>query len=232
MPSYIRCTGRSWLALAVGLAAAATACSSDNNNSAPLVATSITASAASQGQTGTVGSTLTQAATVQVTDQDGNPISNVAVTWMVIAGGGSVLNSASVTDANGDASTVWTLGSIAGVDTLEATIASGASVKIGALATAGAMTALVYVNGNGQSIVSGTTSAPLVVQANDIFGNPVANATINWATSGGTLSAATTMTGANGQASVTLTTVPPANAYTITATGNAISTVTFTLTGT
>jgi adhesin/invasin len=232
MPSHIPYIRRSGLALAVVLAAVATACSSDNNNSAPLVATSITASAASQGQTGTVGTALTQAVSVQVMDQDGNPTSNVVVTWLVTAGGGSVPAATSVTDANGNASTLWTLGTVAGVDTLDATVASGASVKIGAVGTAAAMTALVIVGGNSQVIASGTTSQPLVVEAVDVFGNAVANVSVAWAATGGTLSASSTTTNASGLTSVMLTTVPPANTYTITATGNLLSTVNFTLTGT
>ncbi|HTR79159.1 MAG TPA: Ig-like domain-containing protein [Gemmatimonadaceae bacterium] len=230
MRSQVCLSHRPWLALAV-LVAAATACSSDQNTG-PLVATSITASAGAS-QSGTVATALAAAVEVTVTDQDGNAVSNATVSWLVTAGGGTVASAASQTDARGKATVIWTLGTVAGVDSLQASIASGASVKIGAIATAGPMTGLVKVSGDAQSILAGTTSAPLVVRAVDIFGNGVANITVTWSVQGGgTLSSTSTSTDTNGQSSVTLLTGAAPATYTVTAVGNLVTNATFTVNGT
>ena len=75
-------------------------------------------------QIGTVGQALAEPLVVTVTDQDGNPIEGVAVTFTVASGGGSLSNSQpQATDANGQVQTVLTLGSVAGTanNTVEAT---------------------------------------------------------------------------------------------------------------
>lgn len=230
MHSHILRPGRSLTFLTAALAATAAACSSDNN-SAPLVAASVSVSASSQGQIGTVGTALAQAVTVQVVDQDGNPVANNAVTWTIVTGGGSVSAGTSVTDGNGNATTIWTLGTIAGVDTLQATIASGATAKVGAVALAAGMSALVKVSGDSQSVSPGATSQALVVEAVDVYGNAVSNVSVTWAATGGAvLSSTSTMTNASGEASVTATAGVSATTYTITATGSLIASVNFLLT--
>jgi adhesin/invasin len=213
------------------MAASTQACSSDNNNSAPLVATSISVVSTDTGQIGTVGTALALPITVSVTDQDGNPIANATVTWAVTSGLGSVSATTSQTGSTGQATVAWTLGNLAGIDSLQATLASGATVKVGATAIAGPVAALVKVGGDGQTVASGTTSLPFVVAATDMFGNPVVNATVAWAVQGGgSLSASSTTTGANGQSQVSLTLASTPTTYTITAmVGTQL--VTFTLTG-
>ena len=180
-----------------------------------LLASSISVSAASNGQTGVVGQPLAQPIVVHVSDQNGAALANAVVGWTVVSGGGSVSASTSLTDASGDASVTWTLGQAAGVDSLQAAIATGASVIITANATANGQASLNKISGDNQTILSGTTSAPMVVQVVDQFGNPVANATVTWAaTGGGTLSATSTTTDASGNTQVTLTTsAPPASPH-------------------
>jgi adhesin/invasin len=83
--------------------------------------------AISQGnsQTATAGSAVAVAPRVLVRDVSNNPVAGVAVTFAVATGGGSVLPVAPVmTNASGlAAATSWTLGSVAGINTLTATAA-------------------------------------------------------------------------------------------------------------
>ena len=230
MRAHTLSPARSLALLMSALAVSAAACSSDNN-SAPLVAASINVSASSQGQIGTVGTALSQAVTVQVLDQNGNPVANNAVTWTVTAGGGTISQATSSTDGNGNATTIWTLGTVAGVDSLQASIVSGATVKVGAVALAAGMSALVKVSGDSQSVAPGATSQALIVKAVDIYGNAVSNVAVTWgATGGAALSSTSTTTNASGEASVMVTAGLNATTDTITATGNLIASVNFLLT--
>jgi F420-0:gamma-glutamyl ligase len=98
------------LALTALSAIGASACSDNSNTTTGLTATTITANAATNAQTGVVGTALAQPVAVIVADQNGAPLANATVNWAVTAGGGSVASSTSVTDANGNATVVWTLG--------------------------------------------------------------------------------------------------------------------------
>lgn len=231
MHSGHRHLNRGLLAIGAVLVAASSACKSDSNNSAPLVAASIALSAADTALTGTVGNVLTQPIVVTVSDQDGNPVPNATVTWAVTSGLGSLTATTSETGSTGQATVVWTLGNLAGVDSITASIPSGATVKVGAVAVAGPVATLVKVNGDIQTVTSGTTSAPFVIEATDSFGNPVANASVSWSVQGGgALSSTATTTGANGQTQVTLLLASSPTTYMITATSGLFSVV-FTLTG-
>jgi hypothetical protein len=116
------------------MALAAAACSS-NSGSAPRIATSLTANASTNGQTGPAGVALSQAVSVNVTDQTATALEGAVVTWTTVAGSGTVDSVTSTTNSNGDANTDWTLGATAGAQTLHASLAGGASVTINATAT-------------------------------------------------------------------------------------------------
>jgi hypothetical protein len=224
----VRGAGRRGLLLAA--LAGAGACSDNNNSVAPLTATAVTANAATNGQTGTVGTALAQAVGVLVVDQNGAPLANATVNWTVESGGGALSASSSTTDSNGNATVVWTLGTIAGTDSLKASLASGAVAFVTATATAGAATQILITSGGTQTVAAGSTTAPFVMEVADQFANPIANATVAWTTTGGTLSATTSTTDNTGSTSVTLTTNPaPAN-YIVTATTGSLTPVTFSIT--
>jgi PKD repeat protein len=78
-------------------------------------------------QTGPAGSRLAGDLIVQVLDASGNPVPNAAVTWVVAVGGGSVTPENSTTDANGHATTQWTLGQTPGEGRVDAVV-SGVGV--------------------------------------------------------------------------------------------------------
>lgn len=82
---------------------------------------------AGTGQTAATGTSVLIPPAVRVRDQYGNPVANVAVTFAVASGGGSVTGSDATTDANGIATVgSWTLGPTLGENTLNATaIGSG-----------------------------------------------------------------------------------------------------------
>lgn len=60
---------------------------------------------------------------VLVTDQNGSPLPNTAVSWQVTSGGGSVADTTSTSDASGYATTTYTAGPRAGAATVVATVA-------------------------------------------------------------------------------------------------------------
>jgi hypothetical protein len=103
----------------------------------PVVPTTI---AESQGmdQTGQVSSVLPEPLSVQVTDNKGSPSPGVAVTWSVLSGGGAVSPASSATDANGIASTQFTLGPAEGQQQAEAAVSglAGSPVVFTAIASA------------------------------------------------------------------------------------------------
>jgi hypothetical protein len=62
---------------------------------------------------------------VQVHDPSNNPIAGLTVTFTVLSGGGSVTGATTVTDASGVATVgSWTLGGVAGPNTLRATVSA------------------------------------------------------------------------------------------------------------
>ena len=64
-------------------------------------------------QQATVGAELPQPIVVRVTDQDGDPIPGLSITFAVTAGGGTLFAATAQTNASGEASNRWTLGTVA-----------------------------------------------------------------------------------------------------------------------
>ena len=232
MVTHTRCA-HVWTALSTGLIMllAAAGCSSDKSDIVS-VATTLAANPGVSGQTGTVGQVLPTPISVHLTDQNGAAMSGVAITWSVVGSGGSVDSATSTTNSNGDAVTDWTLGTVVGTDSLNASTASGLTTAISATANAGAFTTMVKVSGDSQAVAAGSAGQPLVVRTVDQYGNAVSGVTVNWVVSGGgTLSAASSTSDANGLAQVTLTTDPAPASYTVTASSGAATPIVFTQTG-
>jgi len=201
------------------------ACSKDSTSPTP-IATSV-AVTAGIAQNGVVGVTLAGPIAVQVTDQSGKPLSGVTVTFTPTATSGKVTTadgaaaSAEVTtDANGAAQILWTLGTVAGADSLTVTVASLASVTVKANATPDAPAAITVVAGDGQSAPAGSAlGTSLAVKVVDQYGNAVPNVAVQWSdTGGGTLSTTTTVTDANGIAQDGFTLGPSAGPEAVKAT--------------
>jgi hypothetical protein len=163
---------------------------------------------ASQG--GSAGQPVAQPPTVVVRAADDTPVSGVAVTFSV-NGGGSISPSGVVTtNANGIAAlTSWTLGSSPGASqTVTASSPGLANSPLTFTATALSASKIAKVSGDNQTTVLGRPlPQPVVVRVLDPNDTPVPNATVTFvaSTGGGTVSAASGTTGANGQLSVTWT---------------------------
>jgi 5-hydroxyisourate hydrolase-like protein (transthyretin family) len=85
-------------------------------------------------QQGAIKTALPNPLVVQVKDTAGNPLAGVPVNFAISNGGGSVSPATAVTDANGRASTVLTLGQVAGVTNAIATASNIGSVSFSATA--------------------------------------------------------------------------------------------------
>jgi hypothetical protein len=72
-------------------------------------------------QPGERGEPVSEPPTVAVVDDLGDPVSDAVVEWQVTAGGGEVTGQ-TTTNAEGRASTEWTLGNGAGVQKVTATV--------------------------------------------------------------------------------------------------------------
>ena len=155
-------------------------------------------------QAGPVGSTLEAPLVVRVTDNFGNPIPNVTVTWSV-TGGGSVSEETTQTGSDGQTSVQRTLGPTAGQQTtLASAQAAGSPVTFTHTATAGNAARVRVVSGNGQQAPPGTQlPEPLVVQVLDADNNPIPNLAVAWVIGegGGSVSPETSTTDGQGMAS-------------------------------
>ena len=200
-------------------------------------------------QEGLAGAQLAEPFVVSVVDQDGSPLAG-AVTFSVTAGGGmlssttdanpctiasSTSSATATTDANGQAATRLTLGSDLGTNTVEATVEGLEPVTFTATAAEQAMPhSLTKVCGDSQEgMASEQLAESLVVLVSDENGAAMAGVVVSFTVTagGGTLSAATATTDANGRAATRLTLGSDAGTNTVSATVEGLEPVTFTATG-
>jgi plastocyanin len=210
----------------------------DSNGGTPPPTTAIAKASANSGdaQSGRVGEPLPSPLLVVVTE-DGSPLSGATVAWSTAAAGGSLNPTSSVTGADGVASTMWSLGTVAGPQSAAATLsgASGSPLSFTATATAGVPAVLAEHDGNNQSGEVNTQLAePVQARVTDDFGNAVGGVPVNWAATGATLSAPTHPSDANGVSGVAVTLGSTAGPITITAAVDGLdgSPVTFAATAT
>ena len=187
---------------------------------------------------------------VSVLDQDSSPLAGVDVTFSVAAGGGmlsattdanpctiasSTSSATATTDANGQAATRLTLDSEPGTNTVAATVEGLEPVTFTATAAEQAMPhRLTKVCGDSQEGTASILLAePLVVLVSDEDGAAMAGMVVSFAVTagGGTLSAATATTDANGRAATRLTLGSDPGTNTVSATVEGLEPVTFTAVG-
>ncbi|MEP7001309.1 MAG: hypothetical protein ABI969_12570, partial [bacterium] len=126
-------------------------------------------------QTAHAGTSVAVAPSVKVTDVGGNPVQGAAVTFAVLSGGGSATGATTSTNAAGVATVgSWTLGTLAGANTLSA--ASGSlNTSFSATGVSGAPSKLALVGAVPATITVGVPiSTPVEVQLADAFDNLVA----------------------------------------------------------
>jgi CARDB/Bacterial pre-peptidase C-terminal domain/Bacterial Ig-like domain/Leishmanolysin len=86
-------------------------------------------------QSGPRGQALASPVVALVADQHGNPVSGQAVAFGVTGGGGTVNPAVATTSEDGTASTTWTLGPLAGANTLAASVIGLSDADFTAIAT-------------------------------------------------------------------------------------------------
>jgi adhesin/invasin len=185
-------------------------------------------------QSGLPNTALTTPIVARVSDAQNAPIAGATVAWSA-TGAGATFNPASgTTDAQGQVSTLATLGATPGTTTVTATVGTSTATTT-LTTTTPAQPTLTIVAGDQQSAVAGTTLpiAPSVL-LKDGSGNAVPNAPVVFAvvSGGGSITGGTTATNTSGVATLgswTLGTAAGPN--TLTATSGSLS-VTFTATGT
>jgi plastocyanin len=198
----------------------------DGGTGTPPSTTVIAKASANSGdaQTGTVGQPLATPLQVVVTDAGAASV-GTTVTWATPSGG-TVDPTSVATDANGAATTTWTLGTTSGSQTATATLsgASGSPVTFAATANPEAATGLSLVSGDGQTgVLNSQLAQQLQVKVADQFGNGVAGVAVAWAATGGTVSAASVPSNGSGISAVTVTVGGTAGPVTVTATANGLT---------
>lgn len=177
-------------ALSLAALAAVAACGSSEPSGPSTSTPSAIARVSGNGQVGLVGQPLSLPLVVKVTGASNTPIKGVSVMFAVVSGAGSVSPSTTTTDSLGQAKTTVTLGSVAGSDTITATVA-GTSLVTTFVVTAGTSsvalacstgtpqapavgTVLPGVSGTGVCLSGGTAGADYAIVS--FYGNPDSSA--------------------------------------------------------
>lgn len=169
--------------------------------------------------------------TVEVHDKNNVPVAGAIVTFTTTSNGGFDAPTA-VTDSAGDASVMFTMGTVEGADSITASVAGVATPVVFVLTASPGPPQQLDPVGTPQETGSAGTPLPVPfsIEVVDLFGNPIAGVTVTWSTTGGTLSALTSVTDAAGMASVDLT--PGSGTQTVTANVPDVSPTTFLAVGT
>ena len=192
--------------------AVASGCKSDSPID-PLERASRITAASAVDIAGVVGTTAASAPAVRVTDEDGDPVSGAQVFFTVTAGSGSVNPSVAITDADGRATTAWTLGTTVQANTLKAVVGTLSPVVFTATTVAGPPTRLERFGADNQIVAVGSVvPSPLRVQVTDSFHNPVPGVAVSFSvvSGGGTIAPANAGSDAAGFVSATWTVGPTA----------------------
>ena len=157
-------------------------------------------------QPGVVGQQLASPIVVKVSDQNGNPMGAVTVSFTVTQGGGSVSPASGSTDESGQVSANWTLGTTAGESQqVRATVpgVSGLTAVFSATATPGEPFVISMVSGDDQFAFTGTIlETPIAVRVRDQYANNVTGQVVAFTvpTGRGSVDSAVAFTDLNGEA--------------------------------
>jgi plastocyanin len=197
-----------FIPLLLGLGTGIAACGGGGGgNTTPSTTAIAKASASGDAQTGVVGQALALPLKVLVTDA-GAASAGATVTWSTTAAGASVNPASAVTDANGIASSAWTLGDVAGSQSASATLsgATGSPVTFSATAMSDGALSLAKAGGDNQTAeVGAQLAAALQAKVADQFGNGVPGVNVSWAATGAAVAAAAVPTDPSGVSAVNVT---------------------------
>ena len=171
---------------------------------------------------------------VEVRDGEGQPVEGHLVTFTVTSGGGTLSVMRTTTHADGRAESRLTRGDDAETNSVSVFAAGVEQPVIFSVAGKAIPRTLTPITDYDQEGPAGTQLAePFVVEIRDQNGSPLSGATVTFAVTagGGTLSATTDTTDANGIASTSLTLGRQPGANTVQATVEGLEPVTFTATG-
>ncbi|MEA5101172.1 Ig-like domain-containing protein [Pantoea sp. S18] len=155
----------------------------------------------------------------RVTDATGNPVAGVAVTFTLsgaaqVAAGSSLT---SVSDANGNASVNF-INMVAETVTITATTATGGSAKVNATFIADRSTAALAESDltvdRSSAVANGRDKITYSAMVKDANGNPLPDVRVNWSADGGSLNGASSVTGSDGKATITLSNTVAENVQT------------------
>lgn len=184
-----------------------------------------------EGQGAGVGQALADPVVVQVLDAFGNAVPGVSVAFSTSDAGGGVSPTQAQTGADGTAATTWTLGTLAGEQSLAIAMDGQAALTVTARADPGAPATLDVVDGNGQTgTVGEVLGQTLVVRATDAFGNAVPDAAVTFAPTHGSVEPQATVTDGGGLASTAWTLGTGSGSQAVVATAGEASPATFSAT--
>ena len=153
-----------------------------------------------------MGRALADSLVIRVTDPADRPVSGVEVEFVIPAGAAIAPNDTVVTGADGQAAVHYTLGTLAGDQSVQVRakpVVPSPSLNLAFHQTAlpDVATSLVTAGGNGQIGETGTALRDsLAVKAVDQYGNGVPGIEVTWRASGGEVSPGSVTTGADGRA--------------------------------
>ena len=176
-------------------------------------------------QTTAAGVKMSEPLVVRVTGGGGTPIAGTVVSWTISAGGGTVSDTTSTTNADGEAQTTYTPGSqpvIAGVNATAGSLRKVFRIVL----VAGPPSQLLKFGFDSPAAIKGSVLT-FSVKLADAFGNGVSGKPVTWAASSGSISATTSTTDAGGVASVTYTLGADPGTYSLTASAEGVPSVTF-----
>jgi uncharacterized protein YjdB len=129
---------------------------------------------------GIVGEDLDQEIRTRVRSVTGRPVANTEVRFDVMSGGGAASPTSAHTDEEGFVQTRWTLGTVAGEQTLRVRVAQrpSASLSLDALAHPGSPETVAVVPG--EILLKPGAPHQLTAVLNDRFGNQVAEVPAQW----------------------------------------------------
>jgi hypothetical protein len=158
------------------------------------------------GQSAPGGEALPQPVSVIVRNASGQPVAGAIVFFT--AKSGSTLSApgetgaAFSTDADGRASTVWTMATVPGKDTLTAEVDGVPTSVFVATAVVGAPAEMLTTGGDQTGTVDLTLATPLGITVRDKYHNVISGLAVTWAPqNGGAATPATDMTDASGHSS-------------------------------
>ncbi len=138
------------------------------------------AKAAGDAQTASVGAVLPITLVVKVLDGSGNPVASARVQWETGSSAGSVSPTVSFTNAQGNASTQWTLGPVAGTARVTAQVGGVNPVVFSATVLPGAVAQVVSIPDMAALGVGDTLTIRTSVR--DQFGNDINGQAITYST--------------------------------------------------